>query len=115
MADLTFSWERSAMENGDMPDGLPLEEQMAFQAVAHLYGRYRLKLINRETGHIEKGKIRYALDLRKRQADTDRRLAKHHADMLRDMEGAANSYAKNRTLENADRLYQVIYGMLPKK
>lgn len=103
------------MENAEMPDGLSSEEQMAWQAVAHLYGRYRLKLITRETGHVEKGKIKYALELRKRQADMDRRLARHHSDMLRDMEGAANAYQKERTLENADRLYEVIYGMIPKE
>lgn len=66
------------MENAEMPDGLSSEEQMAWQAVAHLYGRYRLKLITRETGHVEKGKIKYALELRKRQADMDRRLARHY-------------------------------------
>lgn len=115
MADLTFTWERSAMNGDEMPEGLPLEEQLAWQTVAHLYGRFRLKLITRETGHTEKGKIRYALDLRKREADADRKLARWHADLMKAAEGAANTYAKNRTLENADRLYQVLYGMLPTK
>lgn len=113
MADITFPWERFAMSNEPMPDGLPSEEQAAYQALAHLYGRYRLKLISREDGHTEKCKIQYEFDLRKRQAETDRKLAKHHADMLRKLEGAANAYAKNRTLENADRLYQAVYGAVP--
>lgn len=114
MADLTFPWERSAMDGDEMPDGMPLEEQQAWQAVAHLYGRYRLKLIDRKTGHSEIGKIAAALDLRRREANADRRLCKWHADLMKAAEGAANAYARNRTLENADRLYQVIYGMLPK-
>lgn len=113
MADITFPWERFAMSNEPMPDGLSLEEQTAYQALAHLYGRYRLKLLSREDGHTEKCKIQYEFDLRKRQAETDRKLAKHHADMLRKLEGAANAYAKNRTLENADRLYQAVYGSMP--
>lgn len=114
MAELNFPWERDAMNNEPMPDGLPLEEQMAYQALAALYGRYRLKLITRDQGHEEKGRIIYALDLRRRQEDANRKLTKQTADMFRNIEGAANAYAKNRTLENADRLYQVIYGMIPK-
>lgn len=113
MAEIDFPWERSAMNNDSMPDGLSLEEQMAWQALAHLYGRYRLKLVSRETGHTEKCRIKYELDLRKRRSDTDRRLAKHHADMLRKLEGAASAYAKDRSLENADRLYQAVYGSIP--
>lgn len=113
MADLTFSWERLAMDGEEMPDDLPIEEQMAFQAMAHLYARYRMKVIDRERGHIEKGKIKHALDCRKRNADMGRRLAEHHAQLLKNLEGAACDYAKNRTLEAADRMYQAVYGMLP--
>lgn len=101
------------MDGEEMPDDLPIEEQMAFQAMAHLYARYRMKVIDRERGHIEKGKIKHALDCRKRNADMGRRLAEHHAQLLKNLEGVACDYAKNRTLEAADRMYQVVYGMLP--
>lgn len=111
MAELTFPWERSAMNGDEMPDGLPLEEQQAWQAVAHLYGRYRLKLIDRKTGHTEIGKISATLDLRQREANADRKLCKWHADLMKAIEGAANAYAKERTLENADRLYKTIYNL----
>lgn len=103
------------MDGAEMPDGLPLEEQMAYQAVAHLYGRYRMKLISRERGHAEKGKIKHALDCRKRKADMSRKLAELHTQLLKDLESAANDYAKNRTLEAADRMYQIVYGMCPSK
>lgn len=113
MADLKFPWEIQAMDGEEMPDGLPLEEQMAYQAVANLYGRYRKGLITRERGSIEKGRIAHALSGSKSKADMSRKLAEHHARLLKDLEGAANDYAKSRTLEAADRMYQVIYGMLP--
>ena len=31
------------------------------------------------------------------------------------IESAANAYAKDRTLENADKLYKALYGMEPTK
>lgn len=112
-AELKFPWERQAMDGAEMPDGLSLEEQLAYQALAHLYGRYNKKLISRERGSAEKGKIVHALDCRKQKADMSRKLAEHHTKLLKDLEGAASDYAKNRTLEAADRMYQVVYGMLP--
>lgn len=112
-AELKFSWERQAMDGEEMPDGLPLEEQLAYQALAHLYGRYRMKLIDRERGSAEKGKIAHALSCSKSKESMNRRLAEHHAQLVKNLEGAANDYAKSRTLEAADRMYQAVYGMLP--
>ena len=39
------------------------------------------------------------------------RVVQHSVEMLKAVELAANAYAKERTLENADRLYQAIYGV----
>ena len=111
MAELKFPWERQAMNGEEMPDGLSLEEQLAYQALAHLYGRYHMKLIDRERGRAEKGKITHTLYCREQKESMNRRLANHYAQLLRALEGAANDYAKNRTLEAADRMYQVVYGM----
>ena len=90
----TFSWERSAMDGSEMPDGLTLCEQQAWQALAYLYARFRLKVITREVGHAEKGKIKYALE---QQLTADRSasgLAKWHADLRRNIEGAQNRYMR---------------------
>lgn len=113
MAELKFPWEHQAMNGEEMPDGLPLEEQLAYQALAHLYGRYHMKLIDRERGSAEKGKIVHALNCRKQKEDMSRRLAEYHTRLIKALEGAANDYAKNRTLEAADRMYQAVYGMWP--
>lgn len=113
MADMAFTWERLAMDGAEMPEGLSLEEQLAFQAMAHLYARFNMKVIDRERGHIEKGRVKHALECRQRNADMSRRLTEKHVKLLKDLEGAACEYAKTRTLEEADRMYQVVYGMLP--
>lgn len=48
--------------------------------------------------------------LREQRLLSRERLAQHCAKMFRDVEAAANAYAKERTLENANRLYQALYG-----
>jgi predicted transcriptional regulator len=113
MAELTFPWEKQAMNGDEMPEDLTLEEQLAYQALAHLYARFRLKQIDRDKGHAEKGKIKHAYEKQSRAAQINGELAKHHVAVLKALEGAATDYAKNRNLETADRMYQALYGMLP--
>ena len=96
MAEFAFAWERTAMEGGDMPDNLSPAEQCAFQALAHLYARFRLKVISREEGHLEKGKIIYATE---KQIKADRAasdLAAWQADLCRNIEAAQNRYMRAR-------------------
>ena len=112
MSDYVFPWERLAQAGGEMPDGLPLEEQWAYQSMALLYGRFRMKLIDRQTGAAEKGKIGYELERRKRMANTRRRLLERHTKLTQDIEHAANAYRTERTLENADRLVDILDGFL---
>lgn len=107
-----FPWEREAMHGDEMPDGLSMEEQWAYQAIAMLYGRYRLKLVDRATGSVEKGKIKYELGLRQRKAGMQRRLCEWDVKLRKGIEGAISSYRKDRTIENADRLVDVIDGFL---
>ena len=95
MADsYTFPWERSAMEGSEMPGGLTTCEQQAWQAVAKLYARFRLKVITREQGHAEKGKIKYALEQQQKADKSAAELAQWHADLRRNIEGAQNRYMR---------------------
>lgn len=107
-----FPWEYSAMSGDEMPDGLSLEEQWAYQALALLYGRFRLKLVDRATGSAEKGKIKYELDLRSRQTNMQNKLAEWHTRLTKNIEAASVAYRKDRTLENADRLIDTLDGFL---
>lgn len=49
--------ERLAAKDQPMPDKLTPPEVMLFQALASLYGRYRLRLIDKPTAQKEKKKI----------------------------------------------------------
>jgi len=96
MAEYAFPWEKSAMEGSGMPDGLTLPEQQAWQALAHLYARFRLKVISREEGHAEKGKIIYATEQKLRSDRVAADLAKWHTDLRRNIEAAQNRYLRAR-------------------
>lgn len=94
MAEYAFAWERSAMDGGKMPDGLSAAEQKAWQAMAYLYARFRLKVITREDGHLEKGKIKYILEQEMTSDRAAADLAAWHADLRRNIEAAQNRYMR---------------------
>ncbi len=94
-----------------MPDGLSLEDMSAYQFLVLLYERYRRKQITREQAAEEKGKMLSELDKRKRSAAFESKLMLHHSRQTKATEGALNAYRKDRTLENADRLCNVLDGL----
>ncbi len=104
--------EKAAMRGEPMPDGLSLVDQVYFQGLAHLYARFHLKVIDRATGSREKGQMSYQYDLSKRSQEFESDLAKWHADLRKSIEGALSRYRKERTLEAADALADVLEGKL---
>lgn len=111
-AGFAFPWEQAAMRGDDMPDGLCVYEQAAFQAVRYLYRSYHEKAIDRETAGKEKQKIRKALDAEIENAKFQDGLAKHMADMFKRVESADSAYrlSSNHTPE-ADGLSDTILGL----
>lgn len=107
-----FQWEKQAANGEPMPDGLSLPEQYAYQALSYLYGRHKLKLISKEQGKTEKGKIIYQymkmLESEKHNSD----MVAHTARLWKDIEHAHNRYRKNSTLENADLMSAVLDGLV---
>lgn len=104
--------EKAAMRGEPMPDGLSLVDQVYFQGLAHLYARFHLKVIDRATGSREKGQMSYQYDLSKRSQEFESKMAKYHAELRKQTEGALNRYRKERTLEAADNLANVLEGKL---
>ena len=104
--------EKAAMRGEPMPDGLSLVDQVYFQGLAYLYARFRLKVIDRATGSREKGQMLYQRDLRERSQKFESELAKWHSELRKQIEGALNRYRKERTLEAADNLANVLEGKL---
>lgn len=109
-----LAYERDAMANRPMPDGLDYVDAVMYQGLAYLYQRYHVGAVDREQATAEKRKMLRWYSVQKNAKQYEDMMYRLHADLMKAAEGAANAYAKARTLENADRLYQVIYGILPK-
>lgn len=115
MAEYDFPWEQAAMNGELMPDGLSPAEQCAYQALAYLYARFRLKAIDRETGHREKLLIKAALEQRRKDDAFAERLNNHHTKIIRDTEKALSAYFREPTIKNADRMAEAFHGTLLRK
>lgn len=106
-----FPWEREAMQGAEMPDGLPMYDQMAYISLRTLYHDYHEKRLNRATASAEKRRIVGAWDRAKRTAEFERKLAFFHARLYKDTELAATAVRKDPSPENAIRLVNVLDGL----
>ena len=111
MAEFAYPYEQAAMLGGEMPEGLELVDQLIFLCLRSLYAQRRRGEIDRETGSREKMRLCYQRDLLGRKLMMGERTVRRSAEMLKAVELAANAYARERTLENADRMYQALYGV----
>ena len=102
--------ERAAMNGEPMPEGLGQIDQSYYQGLALLYARFRGGYVTREAGSAEKKLLQKARDDALRAQRFGERCMDHAITLWREVEGAANQYARERTLENADGLYQAVCG-----
>lgn len=110
---VVFEFERAAMNGGGMPDGLSSKEQLLFLELRSLYRQCRMGVISRETGAAEKKKLIVAYEDLRKTEERQEALARHCSDLWKSVECAASDYRKARTLENADRVMEAIYGVKP--
>lgn len=102
--------EELAMQNAAMPDGLSSSEQLLFLKFRLLYQTAALGSITPEQGRREKIAIldRYRLD------SFNEKCWSHTRQLWKNIEAAGSAYAHDRTVENADRFHEAVYGMKPK-
>lgn len=105
---MVFEFERAAMNGDPMPHGLALEDQMAYQALARLYARYRAGYIARQDGAREKRQIEKARENAKARI----RYSKYSGQFFKTVEWYATDYRKRRTIEAADKLVDAVDGFL---
>lgn len=102
MPQLDFPFEREAMRSAPMPDGLDeLTDQLAYQALAHLYARYNLKKLDRDTASADKRKILSAWKKQKSLDEHNKRMSDHHTRVMMGIESCANTYRKAKSPEEA--------------
>ena len=110
---MRLAYEKEADRGDPVPDGLDVLDTFGFISLRSIYAQLRKGEITRSQAEQDKGRLCYVLDREKRGAASDRRLAEQSVKMFKNIEGAANAYGRERTLEHADRLYEAIYRVAP--
>lgn len=98
--------ETFALENAPMPDGLSSAEQLLFQKFRYLYAAAALGKISREQGKREKF---YILEQFKHDVADERRWLAT-TKMWSKIDWAGIRYRRDRTIENANRFVEAVYG-----
>ena len=103
---VVLPWEQQAIRGDEMPFGLEYPDQVLYQALSHLYARYRMKAITREQAQTEKLKL---LDEYRRYQFRDS-MEKEWVEIIRLTELARAEFRKNPTVENGYKLIEIIEG-----
>ena len=103
---IVLPWEKDAMAGLEIPDGLSYPDQILYLSLRMLYRQYYQKIIERDTATKEKKKLLHEYKCYQYQDE----MGKHWVEIIRLTDLARCDYKKNRTLENADRLVEIIEG-----
>ena len=103
---IVLPWEKDAMAGLEMPDCLSYPDQILYLELRMLYHQYYQKVINRETATKEKKKLLDEYRLYKFREE----MGNQWVEVVRLTDIARCDYKKNRNLENADRLIEIIEG-----
>ena len=103
-----FTFERSAMNDEDMPRGLDIADACFYTARRITYQAYHNSVIERKTGIELKKQLTRAYESDKSKVEFLDRSALALNDRIKK---ASDAYKYNRTLENADELYAAFYNL----
>lgn len=102
-----YPYERAAINGEPMPRGLSMADQLMFHGLTLIYRKLQNGVTNRAEARAEKAQLEIAIGAL--SADLD--AAARSAAMWKRLEGAHTAYMKNKTIENADRCFAIIYGL----
>ena len=103
-----------AAANGQFPtENIDIIDQLLWYKAKDLYRAFAAGTITKELGLHRKIKILRDYRAEKAKQRTQVSLYKATADLYKNISSATALYAKSRTLQNADIMYQALYKMLP--
>lgn len=105
-------YERAAMRQEPIPDGLDLIDCWMFESLSALYFRFFQKAISQERGRAEKKKLYHKYEVYRNKEKWEGVMYRWNSDLRKAVEATQNAYRKNRTLENADALSAALDGRL---
>ena len=105
---MEFDFERQAMAGELCPKKLDIADTCAYISLKHLYAMFKQNLISRKDATEEKKRIVYNWTTDKSKIE----FLNRESDAVRNRIGkASEEYAKNATIENADKLYAAFYNL----
>ncbi len=103
---VTFPWEKQAMNGENLPDGLGYADQILYLQLRLLYDSLRKGIVDRQPAIKEKKQL---LDEHRCHAYREQ-MGNEWVEQLKVTELARSEYCKNRTIENADKLVEILEG-----
>lgn len=102
---------RRAGQDVDLPDTASAADRALHATVRLLYWQHKAGYLSVEEGKRLKQRaiVRYRDNVKTQEWATRQQL--YIAELWKRVENAANEYRKNRTVENADKLMEALYGM----
>lgn len=99
-------YEKQAQMGEQMPDGLDYPDQVLYQALSHLYARYRIKSITREQAQEEKTKLLDEYEAYR----MNWKMADEWFQIIKLTELARAEFRKNPSVENGFKIIEIIEG-----
>lgn len=104
--------EYAAMHGDQMPSGLDVFDQLRFHGLSFIYSNYRAGVASKEDSSAYKRSLLHEIELIKNGYEFGIKCYDNAAKQHKAAEAAMNAYRLDRTLENADRLADVIDGFI---
>ena len=99
-----------------VPSGkLSLSETLLWYRLRDLYRSFSQGSISKENAAVEKQKIVKQYNADKQTQETAERYIAYHAKLWRNIEVAHMAYRQNKTIENADKFIEAVYGVKMKE
>ena len=105
MRILTYWFEKDAKNNAPMPDNLTEQETLIYSFLRNLYWSLQRGLITSEQAQHEKDVTLKKMEKGREAREFERRLWENSAKRTMAAERAMTMYRNDRTLENADIMY----------
>ena len=105
---MVFDFEKSAMMGEPVPKDLDIADACLYMGLKYLYAMHKARLMDRKTATEEKRNLVFCHRKSKSQIE----FLNRESEVLRvRIHEASENYKKNRTLENADKLYAAFYNL----
>ena len=106
MSEYSFSWERQAQRGEEMPENISFSDKIIYLELRNLYAAVRNKVITRETAVKEKKLLMED----HRQYVFQEEMREEWVEVIKATEQSRSEFRKNPTIENAEKLVEIIEG-----